>query len=201
MAPNHPCTPLTKIRRKDRAKGDTWIQAFLHRAPYGTMATCEDEQPFLVMRNFVYDEVRHALYLHGARKGRTHDNVTANPRVCFSASEMGRLLGADKAQNVSVEYASVVVFGTATLITDPEEALHGLTLLLKKYFPHLAPDGEPSPLTANAIRSTAVYRIDIQSWSGKENKVAAEFPLAFDFKPGVNTIHDTQRASNDSASQ
>ncbi len=173
-----------EIRRKERAKADPWIRSFLHRSPYGTMATCRDGQPFLVARNFAYDEARHALYLHGARKGRTYDNVAANPRVCFSASAMGRLLGAEQAKNVSVEYASVVIFGTATLVTDPEEALHGLELLLRKYFPHLAPQGGPSPLTTQAIQSTAVYRIDIQSWSGKENKAPDDFPLAFDYEPG-----------------
>jgi nitroimidazol reductase NimA-like FMN-containing flavoprotein (pyridoxamine 5'-phosphate oxidase superfamily) len=173
---------LTKIRRKERAKDDVWIRGFLHRAPIGVIATTCDDQPFLVSRNFAYDEERHVIYMHGARKGRTYENILANPRVCFSVSEMGRLLPADEAIEFGVEYAGAVVFGRAAIVDDLSEAVHGLQLLMDKYFHHLKSGVDYAPIVPEAIKVTAVFRIDIESWSGKEKKVADDFPGAFYFQ-------------------
>jgi nitroimidazol reductase NimA-like FMN-containing flavoprotein (pyridoxamine 5'-phosphate oxidase superfamily) len=161
--------PFNKIRRAEQAKDDAWIRAFLHRAQFGSMATVHDGQPFIVTRNFVYDQAANAIYLHGAVKGRTYENVQADKRVCFSASEMGRLLSAKRAVDFGVEYSGVVVFGRANIVTGIAEARHGMQLLLDKYFPHLQPGEDYEPATDSDLRNTAVYRIDIESWSGKEN--------------------------------
>ena len=162
--------PLNTVRRQDRVKDDAWIRAFLHRAPYGSMATVNNGQPFIVTRNFAYDEAARAIYLHGAAKGRTHENVRADGRVCFSVSEMGRLLPAKRAVSFGVEYSGVVVFGCATIVTDAAEAKRGLQLLLDKHFPHLRPGEDYEPVTGRDLKVTAVYRIDIEAWSGKEKQ-------------------------------
>lgn len=161
--------PFNEIRRAERAKDDAWIRAFLHRAQFGSMATVHDGQPFIVTRNYVYDQAAHAIYLHGAVKGRTYENVQADKRICFSVSEMGQLLSAKRAVNFGVEYSGVVVFGRANIVTDIAEAKRGMQLLLDKYFPHLQPGEDYEPATDRDLRNTAVYRIDIESWSGKEN--------------------------------
>jgi nitroimidazol reductase NimA-like FMN-containing flavoprotein (pyridoxamine 5'-phosphate oxidase superfamily) len=169
---------FNQIRRKDRAKDDAWIRAFLRRAAFGCLATVREGQPFIVARNFAYDEAAHAIYLHGAVKGRTHENVQADERACFAVSEMGRLLPADRAMNFGVEYSGVVVFGRATIVTDRAEAKRGLQLLLDKYFPHLRPGEDYAPATDEDLKVTAVYRIEIESWSGKEKKAKADAPGA-----------------------
>lgn len=174
--------PLNKIRRRDHAKDDAWIQLFLTQGEVGTMATSVDNQPFLVTRNYAYDAERHAIYLHGAVKGRTFENVQANSRVCFSVSEMGRLLPDKKAQEFGVEYSGVVVFGFATIVKDMDEATHGLQSLMNKYFPQFELGKDYEPIGVSAIKGTAVYRINIESWSGKEKIVQDDFPGAFYFK-------------------
>jgi nitroimidazol reductase NimA-like FMN-containing flavoprotein (pyridoxamine 5'-phosphate oxidase superfamily) len=171
----------TKIRRKDRSKDDAWIRAFLARAGFGTMATVQDERPFLVTRNFAYDEAAHAIYMHGAKAGRTHECAQQAPQVCFSASEMGRLLPAQRAMNFGTEFGGVVAFGRLHAVDDPDEAKHGLQLLLDKYFPHLKPDVDYEPIADIDLNVTAVLRIDIASWSGKEKKAPGDFPGAFTF--------------------
>jgi nitroimidazol reductase NimA-like FMN-containing flavoprotein (pyridoxamine 5'-phosphate oxidase superfamily) len=143
------------------------------------MATAHDRQPFVNTNLFVYDEAAHAVYLHTAQSGRTKANVESDSRVCFSISEMGRLLPADVALEFSVEYAGVTIFGTATVLADETEKRHGLQLLLDKYFPHLRPDRDYRAITADELQRTAVYRIDIEQWSGKQKQVAGEFPGAF----------------------
>lgn len=174
-------SPLNKIRRRERIQDEDWIRQFLSAGAMGTMATAVDGQPFLVTRNYAYDPDRHAIYMHGARKGRTYKNVLTNNRVCFSVSEMGRLLPADEAVEMGIEYAGVVLFGSAYIVEDPAEARYGLQLLLDKYFPHLKPGTDYAPITPESLTITAVYRIDIESWGGKAKIAPPDFPGAFTF--------------------
>ena len=170
-----------KIRRKERSKDSAWIKAFLARAEFGTMATAQGDQPFLVTRNFAYDEAAHAIYMHGAQKGRTYESAVGAPRVCFSASRAGRLLPARQAAKLGTEYSGVVVFGRLQVVEDLEEAGHGLQLLCDKYFPHLKAGVDYEPISDNDVKVTAVLRIDIERWSGKEEKAPDDFPGAFYF--------------------
>jgi nitroimidazol reductase NimA-like FMN-containing flavoprotein (pyridoxamine 5'-phosphate oxidase superfamily) len=180
MAKDYARLPLAEVRRQDRAVTDeTWIRALLQRAPVGALATLHEGQPFINSNLFVYDETRHVIYMHTARLGRTQANVEADERVCFSVYEMGRLLPATTALEFSVEYAGVTVFGTAKIVSDPGEAAYGLQRLLDKYAPHLQPGRDYQPITAEELKRTAVYRIDIEAWSGKKKAVAAAFPGAF----------------------
>lgn len=180
--------PFNRILRADRAVTDeAWIRAFLHRAPYGILATASEGQPFVNTNLFAYDETAQVIYLHTARQGRTRSNVEANGRVCFSVGEMGRLLPADTAMGFSVEYASVVVFGQASIIEDMEQARHALQLLLDKYAPHLRPGSDYRPITDEEIEITSVYRIQIDSWSGKKKEAPADFPGAY-FYSGETTF-------------
>ncbi len=180
MAKDYAALPIHHVRRADRAVNDEgWIRDYLHRAPFGVLATVHDGQPFVNSNLFVYDEAENALYLHTARLGRTRANVEASARVCFTVGQMGRLLPADVALEFSVEYSSVVVFGSASVIEDEAEAKRALQLLLDKYFPHLKPGRDYRPTTEEELRRTSVYRVNIESWSGKQKKVTEDFPGAF----------------------
>jgi nitroimidazol reductase NimA-like FMN-containing flavoprotein (pyridoxamine 5'-phosphate oxidase superfamily) len=172
--------PRTGLRRRDRGKDDDWIREFLTRAPYGFLGTVgENGQPFLNSNLFVFDAARHCLYLHTHRTGRTRDNVSAHGRVVFSAAAMGRLLPAREALEFSVEYAGVVVFGTGRIVEDPEEATHGLRILLEKYAPHLRYGEDYRATTEDELSRTAVFRVDIEAWSGKQKEADPDFPGAF----------------------
>ena len=92
---------------------------------------------------------------------------------------MGRRLPASTALDFTVEHAGAVVFGRACIVDDPVEAARALQLLLDKYFPRLRPGAHYRPVTAEELARTAVYRIEIEAWSGKKKEVAADFPGAF----------------------
>ena len=174
--------PPTEMRRADRGiTDDEWIGAFLTRTAVGTLATVHDDQPFLNTNLFVYDGERHVIYMHTANVGRTPANIANHNKVCFTAFEMGRLLPAKEALEFSVEYQSVMVFGTAVLVTDDSEAEHGLQILLDKYAPHLRPERDYRPIMPEELKRTAVFRIDISEWIGKKKAVAADFPGAFEY--------------------
>ncbi len=176
--------PINQPRRKDRAVPDeSWIKSMLHRAAYGTLAIVAGGEPYAHLNLFAYDEPGNAIYWHTAREGRAREYVAASGRVCFCVGEMGRLLPAKTALNMSAEYASVVVFGRVIIVSDPAECQHGLQLLLDKYFAHLKPGEDYRVITSDELALTTVYRIDIESWSGKCKQVEPEFPGAFFYVP------------------
>ncbi|GIL08793.1 MAG: antibiotic transporter [Chloroflexota bacterium] len=180
----------TKVRRSDREVTDeSWIEAFLQGAAAGALALSGDGQPFINTNLFVYDSARRALYVHTAYSGRTRDVISANPRVCFSVMQMGRLLPAAEALKFSVEYAGVTVFGSASVVEDEAEATAALQALLNKYAPHLRAGADYRPPVPDELRRTTVIRLDIESVSGKRKVVAADFPGAFLYS-APDMIHD-----------
>ncbi|GAB4523923.1 MAG: hypothetical protein Fur0018_07060 [Anaerolineales bacterium] len=173
---------LTSMRRRDRqVDDDAWITALLDRAEYGVLSLCLGAQPFAVARNFVYDRERHCIYLHGARKGRTFETVQRGARAVLTVSEMGRLLPAERAMNMSVEFRGVMVYGRVSVVEDPDEATHALHLLVEKYFPHLQRGRDYEPVSSDDLKVTATLRLDVEAWSGKEKKAPDDFPGALRF--------------------
>ncbi|RME89903.1 MAG: ACT domain-containing protein [Anaerolineae bacterium] len=172
--------PWARPRRRDRAiQDEAWIISFLERADYGVLATCVGGRPFTVARNFVYVPERRCIYLHGARAGRTYETVLHGARANFNVSEMGRLLPADTAMEMGVEYAGVVVFGRVSLVEDPDEAKDALRRLVEKYFPHLRAGRDYTPVQDVDLKVTAVLRLDVEAWSGKQKQAPPDFPGAF----------------------
>lgn len=171
---------LTRVRRKDREVEDEGlICALLDRAPMGVLATACGGQPFVNSNMFVFDAARHVIYMHSARSGRTPSNVRAEEAVCFTVTEMGRLLPSERAFNMSVEYRGVVVFGRARMVEDEREKREALDLLVRKYFPHLAPGDDYCLPNEDELKLTAVYRIAIDEWSGKQKRADDDFAGAF----------------------
>jgi hypothetical protein len=110
--------------------------------------------------------------------------------VAFTVFEMGRLLPAPRAFNMSVEYEGVVVFGRARVLESEEEKRRGLGLLIEKYFAHLTPAVDYALPSVEELSLTSVYRIAIDSWSGKRKAVEADYAGAFRW---AGTIHRAHR--------
>jgi nitroimidazol reductase NimA-like FMN-containing flavoprotein (pyridoxamine 5'-phosphate oxidase superfamily) len=163
-----------RLRRRDRAMpSDREIEAMLHKAQVGFIATSVSDQPYIHPNLFWFDGVNRRVYFHTAIEGRTLSNVEQNPQVCFSVAEMGKLLPADTALEFSTEYASVIVFGDTRVVKKDEEKRWGLQGLLDKYFPDLHPGEDYRSITLDELDQTAVYAIEIDAWSGKQ-KVETE---------------------------
>ena len=169
------------VRRRDRAKDDRWVAAFLAEAPWGVLTTRGEGRIFPNANLFVYDPEAHALFLHTARVGRSRTNLEGpeGASVSFVAATVGRLLPAAEALEFSVEYASVVVFGRGRVVEDPDDARRALQLLLDKYAPHLEPGRDYRPITDAELKRTTVYRVDVEAWSGKEKAADPDFAGAF----------------------
>jgi nitroimidazol reductase NimA-like FMN-containing flavoprotein (pyridoxamine 5'-phosphate oxidase superfamily) len=179
MTDHQPANLADQIARRDRAVADeVWIRDFLRRSPTCFLATIREGRPYLNANLFVYDEPAEVVYVHSSGRGQTRTNVQVSERVCLAVAEMGRLLPGPLVTDFSTEYASVVIYGRATVVTDPAEARHALQSQLDKYFPHLRPDRDYAPFTDEESARAAVYRIEIEEWSAKRNQSEAGHPGA-----------------------
>ena len=161
--------PTAFQRRPHLTKDDGWIRAFLKQAQVGHIATSMDGQSFINPTTFWYDEANHQIVFHSNVAGRVRSNIEGNPKVSLEASELGRLLPSNVALEFSLQFRSVVVFGTARIVTDPAEAQRLLYGLIGKYFPKMTAGKEYREITEKELRATSIYVIQIESWSGKEN--------------------------------
>jgi len=162
-------SPSAYQRRPHLTKDDQWIRAFLKETKVGHIASCVDDQPFLNPSTFWYDEENHQIVFHSNLAGRIRSNIEVNPKVSMEASELGKMLPSNVALEFSLQYRSVIVFGTARIVTDPDEARRLLYGLLRKYFPAMTAGKEYREITDKELRATSVYAIKIEEWSGKEN--------------------------------
>jgi len=69
----------------------------------------------------------------------------------------------------SIQYESVVAYGTIRLVEDFEEKRRVLYGLIGKYFPAMTAGKEYRLITDQELRHTSVYAIAVESWSGKRN--------------------------------
>lgn len=174
---------LRHPRRKDRGKGAGWIRAFLRRGAVGVLATVDDGRPVALPLLYAYDEARQAVYMHTALRGRTRRTLEGDGGpASLTVFEMGRLLPADEAAEFGLEYASVVVSGTGVVVEEAREAELGLRLLMEKYAPHLEAGRDYRPTSPEDLARTAVLRLDIREWSGKEKAEGPDYPGAYRFR-------------------
>src|SRR6266540_221640 len=162
-------SPTAFQRLPDYQRADDWIRAFLHTAKVGHIASVRDGQPFLNPSTFWFDEAHHQIIFHSNVAGRIRSNIESNSKVCFEASELGKMLPANVALEFSLQFGSVIVFGSALLVSDPEEARRVMSGLIKKYFPAMTAGKEFREITDKELKRTSVYAIKIEEWSGKEN--------------------------------
>lgn len=161
--------PTAHQRRPEYARDDEWIRAFLHHAAVVHIATRWDDQLFVTPSNFYFDEAGNRLIFHSNIAGRLRANIERHPRLCAEVSEMGRLLPSNVALEFSLQYRSVMVFGTAQIIENAAEQARLLHLLIGKYFDQLRVGADYRPATEKELKRTTVYGLNIESWSGKEN--------------------------------
>lgn len=130
----------------------------------GTLATVNpDGTPYNVLVHYVFDN--NTIYVHGLPAGQKIENLKRNPNICFNVYEIrGLMLDPDeKPCDTNTAYASVVICGTAQLITDMNEKKTALSGIIQKYTPHLAEKEIPF----NMLKGTAVIKLFIREMTGK----------------------------------
>lgn len=172
--------PRSESRRPDYAIEDqSWIKDLLTHGAFGTLGTVHEGQPFLTPLLFLYIEADHALYFHTAQVGRTRSNAELHPNAALNVSEFGRMLPHQDAVDFNVEYNSVTVFGTLSIIEEMETKDTILQALLDKYAPHLKPGEDYNHIQPDESKRTAVYKLAIEDWSAKRQHEPDDYPGAY----------------------
>jgi len=130
---------------------------------YGRLGISVGDQPYIVPVNYVLDGKK--IYIHSANKGRKLDAIRANPKVCFEVSEPEKLVKGEKPCQFGVRYWSVLAFGDAAVVEDPEEKLSALELLGRKY----GGDDIPCTIGPEDVPRVTVVKVSIKEISGKRN--------------------------------
>jgi uncharacterized protein len=161
--------PTAHQRKPEYIRDDAWIRALLRRGQVAHISTIWEGQPFVTPTNYYYDEPGHRIIFHSNLAGRLRANIDKHSRVCAEVSEIGRYLPSNVALEFSVQYRSVMVFGTAHVLQDMEEQRSLLHKLIAKYFSPMELGKDYRPVTDQELKRTAVYELRIEAWSGKEN--------------------------------
>ena len=148
------------VRKDKEIKDVSAIEAIMAEAPVCRLALVDDGLPYIVPMHFAYREK--CLYLHTGTKGRKIDILRKNNRVCFEMDLLDGIVRADEACRWTTRYRSVVGYGRAQIIDDPEAVQQGLDLLMEKYAGRTA-----WTYAAPALKQTLILRITIESMTGK----------------------------------
>jgi nitroimidazol reductase NimA-like FMN-containing flavoprotein (pyridoxamine 5'-phosphate oxidase superfamily) len=131
-----------------------------------------DEQPYVMPMAMARDD-KHLL-LHGSIASRLMKNLDSGIPCCVTVTHLDGLVLARSAFNSSMHYRSVMVFGTATAITEFDQKERGLNLLTEHLLPGRMADIRPS--TRKEINATMLLRLPIETFTVKISKAAPEDP-------------------------
>lgn len=123
----------------------------------------EGGQPFVIPINFA--RVDDTIILHGAKASRLLKHIEAGNPVCVEATIVDGLVLARSVFHSSVNYRSVVLFGTGRLVTDEAEKMSALEAVVEHLIPGRWQEARlPTPKEMNA---TSVVSIQIDEASAK----------------------------------
>ncbi|MHB0935992.1 MAG: pyridoxamine 5'-phosphate oxidase family protein [Armatimonadota bacterium] len=150
------------MRRADKAITDlTEIEAIIRRAQVCRLGMCDGSRPYIVPMCFGLTENR--LYLHSAGEGHKIDVLRVNPNVCVEFDIDQEVVPAPAACRIGMKYRSVIGYGTATIVEDPEEKRRGLEAIVLQYADRC------EGMTEQAVAHTTIIRVDVQEFTGKQS--------------------------------
>lgn len=154
------------MRRKNREMDAAFALQVVDKCAYATLACVSpDGMPYCMPLSIARSENK--VYFHCATDGQRVDYITQNPNVCIAC--VGDVM--PTTDSFSTEYESAILFGKAQLVTEYEEKIEALRIICERYVPTYmhAFDSEIN----RSIKRTAVYRVDVESITGKRKKLDA----------------------------
>jgi nitroimidazol reductase NimA-like FMN-containing flavoprotein (pyridoxamine 5'-phosphate oxidase superfamily) len=120
-------------------------------------------QPYVIPTSYGRDG--DVLYIHGSAASRMLRNLDRAIPVCVTVTLLDGLVLARSVFNHSMNYRSVIILGTATLISNPEEKLAALLALSQHILPGRWDDSRQP--NEKELKATSVLRIPIEEFSAK----------------------------------
>ncbi len=124
-----------------------------------------DGQPFVIPTS--YGRAGDVLYIHGSAASRMLRNLGQGVPVCVTVTLLDGLVLARSVFNHSMNYRSVVILGTATLVNenDAAEKIAALRTLSEHIVPGRWDDARQP--NEKELKATSVLRIPIDEFSAK----------------------------------
>ncbi|HET9689545.1 MAG TPA: pyridoxamine 5'-phosphate oxidase family protein [Acidimicrobiales bacterium] len=165
MAAELPVTPRTQVRRhRDRADYDrATVDAILAEGTICHVAVHDGDTTWMVPT--AYGVLGDELVLHGALANNALAAAARGVPVTVAVTLTDAFVLARSTFNHSINYRSVVIFGVARAVTDPEEKTAALAAVVD----HLLPgrSGEARPPDPSELRQTAVVALPVTEASAK----------------------------------
>ena len=158
-------TERTKVRRHpERGEYDrAAIDAILDEALYCHVGFVDRGQPFVIPT--IHARVGDRVYLHGSAASRMLGTLRGGIPACLSVTLLDGLVLARAVFSHSMNYRSVIVLGTATEVTHPDEKMAALEAIVEHVVPGRWADARlPSE---NDMRATRVLRMPLDEASAK----------------------------------
>jgi nitroimidazol reductase NimA-like FMN-containing flavoprotein (pyridoxamine 5'-phosphate oxidase superfamily) len=166
LTPDNPIpTPRTRVvREPQRAIYDREaINQILDEAFLCHVGFSVDGQPFVIPTSYGRDG--DVLYIHGSAASRMLRNLDKGVAVCITVTLLDGLVLARSVFNHSMNYRSVVILGTASLVDDAAEKLAALRALSEHIIPGRWDDARQP--NEKELKATSVLRLPITEFSAK----------------------------------
>ena len=164
-ATSYPIDGVNRLKRRhDRGFYDhATVHAVLDAAALCHVSYVVDGTPYCTPTLFWREGSR--LYWHGSNSSRMLRNLSEGEPTCLTVTHLDSLVLARCGFNHSADYRSVMAFGHARIVEDPEEKRRALVMMVDRFFP-----GRTAQLRASTqkeINATTVIMMDIERASAK----------------------------------
>ena len=165
MSSNSLPTPRTRVvREPQRAVYDRdVVNQILDEGFLCHVGFAVDGQPYVIPTS--YGRNGDVLYIHGSAASRMLRSLDRGVSVCITVTLLDGLVLARSVFNHSMNYRSVVILGTATLVAEPAEKIAALRALSEHILPSRWDDSRQP--NEKELKATSVLRIPIEEFSAK----------------------------------
>lgn len=149
------------VVRKKQKISEEECKAILKNEMRGVLAVLgDDEYPYAMPMNYLYDEEKNVIYFHGGKTGHKIDAMKNHDKVSFCVYDKGFVREGEWALNIK----SVITFGKVSFIEDDEEMIDISRKLSLKYTPDIEYIEEE---IRNYAKATLCFEMKIEHMTGK----------------------------------
>ena len=150
------------MRRKEKEITEkSAIDSVIRHSLVCRVGMADGTKPYVVPVCFGYKDK--VIYIHGSLKGKKLDILKKNPNVCLEFDMNTEIVKADNACDWGMKFQSVIGFGKAVFIDDPDEQREALDCIMKHY------SDQSFLFSDSVLKATTVIKIKVNRMTGKQS--------------------------------
>lgn len=163
--PSYPIDERNRVRRAPQrgAYDHETVHALLDAGMLAHIAYVIDGQPYCTPTFYWRDGT--SLYWHGSALSRMLEHQAGGVAVCLTVTQLDALVLARSPFHHSADYRSVMAFGTAHIVDEPDHKEAALVAMIDRFFADRNAGLRPS--TRQEIGITTVIEMPIEQASAK----------------------------------